>query len=105
MRLSLIKMVAYNNALTIKEGLMDKSIWNSRLLKCYAATVEILKHIKEETGHGYKELYSLKLLDHKDCPTWAGKDAKSGVIEIGYNHDPEAVAASHRWPEPANRPA
>ncbi|MCD4694871.1 MAG: ETS domain-containing protein [Bacteroidales bacterium] len=71
---------------------MDKSSWNGRLLRCYAATVEILMCIKQETGYEFKELYSLELLEHKDCPTWTGKDAKSGVIEIGYNHDPEAVA-------------
>lgn len=66
---------------------MQRGEWLVRLLECYRVAIRLLEQIQRESGFCYKRVHSVELADYKPTPTWFG-----GVIEIGYNNEPEAIA-------------
>lgn len=43
--------------------------------------------LKRGPGYAYKDIASVDLADHKNCPVWF-----NGRLEIGYNNEPESLA-------------
>ncbi len=66
---------------------MLRSEWMARMLRTQRVTLEILDRIQKHTDFDYKQVTALDLADYKASPTWFG-----GIIEIGYNNDPESIA-------------
>ncbi|MBI2806441.1 MAG: hypothetical protein HYX68_15785 [Planctomycetes bacterium] len=66
---------------------MQRGEWMARFLRCYSATICVLKRIHGEAGYPFKDVVFVDLADYKPCPTWFG-----GRVEVGYNNEPESLA-------------